>query len=296
MVSSDVLTYNQWNFTDRPSDYDQPRVKNAILLGIGWWQYQGPPTPFTASFYRRILSEQQIHSVRDHYTERQLAEAGMKNVVTTGCPSIWGLDGATNRRTDRWTEDCLVMLTDYYTNPKDDEAFLRLVADHFRGKLFFFPQGTGDVEYLQTLPVFEAHRAKFEILEHSLDSLSQFLLGQPVTYVGTRLHGGITAMHFRVPSLILGVDNRGLEKARSFHLPVVPRTDHAQVRRWLRGGKLFEPVTVPLNNVERWWGQFQPLSTLAPVLEGMRPQGPRSSLAARALFELKAQAWRWADS
>jgi hypothetical protein len=293
MVSSDVLAYNQWNFTAQRADYDAPRMKNAILLGIGWWQYQDPPTPFTSAFYRRVLSGQQLHSVRDHYTQRQLSEAGIQNVVTTGCPSIWGLTGVTNHRKDRWTEDCLVMLTDYYTNPGDDDAFLRLVADHFRGNLFFFPQGTGDLEYIQTLPVFQANRGRFEILDRSLDGLTRFLAEHPVTYVGTRLHGGITAMRSRVPSLILGVDNRGLEKARSFNLPVVARTDLAKIRRWLRGQKLFEPVTVPLENVARWWSQFQPESGLTHALEVLRPKVDPPALVSRAESRVKACLRRW---
>ncbi len=266
MISSDVLTYNQWNFTTQPSDYDLPRFRDAILLGIGWWQYQGPATPFTSDFYQRVLSPDRLHSVRDRYTAEKLLEAGIANVVTTACPSMWHLDGVRSDRTVGWTEDCLVMLTDYYTNPPDDENFIRLVLDHFRGTIFFFPQGTGDVAYLRSLPSFQEHAHRFEMLEHSLESVARLLSSRPVTYVGTRLHGGIVALTHRVPCLILGVDNRATEMARTFHLPVVARNDTLDIQRWLRGEALFQSIVVPKPDILRWGEQFTTQRSLETLL------------------------------
>ncbi len=266
MLSSDVLSYNQWHFTAQRSDYDVPRFRDGILLGIGWWQYQGPATPFTSNFYRQVLSPDRLHSVRDRYTAEKLLEAGFTNVVTTACPSMWRLDGVQSDRTVRWTEDCLVMLTDYYTNPPDDEAFIRLVLDHFRGTIFFFPQGTGDIAYLHSLPFFQEHAHKFEILEHSLESVERLLSSRRVTYVGTRLHGGIIALTHRVPCLILGFDNRATEMARSFHLPVVTRSDRAGIERWLRGEALFQSIVVPKTDIFRWCEQFATPPSLGTLL------------------------------
>ncbi len=292
LLSSDVLTYNQWNFANGKADYGTPRIKEAVLLGIGWWQYQDPPNAFTSEFYQRILCRQRMHSVRDRYTAGQLREAGISNVVATGCPAMWGLDGVSSHRTDRWTDDCLVMLTDYYTHPAHDDEFLRIVADHFPGKLYFFPQGTGDVAYLKSLPVFEAVPARFEILEHSLDSLSTFLRANRVTYVGTRLHGGITTLAHRVPSLILGVDNRATEMSVSFNLPVVKRGDSDNLRRWLRGHQMFEPVSVPTLDIAKWWQQFEPQASLANLLQQMEPTVEVDSTLNQLASKLRGVAYR----
>lgn len=257
LLSSDVLSYNQWNFTTNRADYDSPRFSQAVLFGIGWWQYQDPATQFTAKYYRRILSTDRMHSVRDSYTARRLGEAGISNVVTTGCPSFWDLDGVTADCSVRWSEDALVMLTDYYKNPPHDEQLLRMALDHFRGTIFFFPQGTGDVEYLGTLPAFARNFRRFHILEHSLDQLEDLLHRQPVTYFGTRLHGGIVALNHRVPALILGVDNRATEMARDFHLPVIPRDDYKSMRKWLEGGHKFPQISVPQRVIDQWRSQFR---------------------------------------
>jgi hypothetical protein len=274
LLSSDVLTYNQWNFTQDPADYDAPRFGNAVLFGIGWWQYQDPATSFTADFYRRILSSGHIHSVRDGYTEMRLREAGIENVANTGCPSMWGLEGFTADRSTRWTEDCVFMLTDYYKNPADDEALLKMALKHFRGTIFFFPQGLGDVEYLKGLPSFAGNSRRIEILNHSLEALEGILSTRPVTYFGTRLHGGITALNHRVPSLILGVDNRASEKARNFNLPVIPRTDRRAIEKWLRGSLQFPPIRVNQQEIARWCAQFEG-AAIPRTLMPQRQAAPR---------------------
>ncbi len=270
LLSSDVLAYNQWNFTAQQSDYDSPKFKDGVLFGIGWWQYQDPPTPFTSDFYRRVLNSGGLHSVRDNYTAARLREAGIPNVVSTGCPSMWGLDGVGSDRANAWTEDCLVTITDYYQSPPDDERFLRLVLDHFQGTVFLFPQGTGDVDYFRKLPVFIKKSRRFHILDHSLEKLEAFLDTHRVTYVGTRLHGGITAMNNGVTSLILAVDNRAEEMSKSFGLPVVRRGDKAAIKAWLRGKRKFPPIVVPKADIARWCSQFRQETNLDAMFQPRR--------------------------
>jgi hypothetical protein len=274
LLSSDVPTYNQWNFTAQREDYDTPGFKDAVLFGIGWWQYQHAPTAFTSDFYRRILNGSGLHSVRDSYTVVRLGEAGVPNVVSTGCPSMWSLDGVASDRARVWTEDCLATITDYYTNPCEDEQFLRLVLDHFRGTVFLFPQGTGDVDYIRTLPVFQQKSRRFHILEHSLEKLETFLDTERVAYVGTRLHGGIVALNNGVPSLILAVDNRAAEMSKDFGLPVVKRSDRASIEAWLRGQKRFPAIAVPKENILRWCGQFSSDANLDAMFKPRRTSIP----------------------
>ena len=158
------------------------------------------------------------------------------------------------------------MLTDYYTSPPHDEDLIRLALEHFRGTIFFFPQGSGDIAYLHSLDAFQTNAHRFEIIGHSLESVERLLSSRPVTYLGTRLHGGIVAMNYRVPSLIVGVDNRATEMARAFHLPVVARDDTPRMRQWLRGEVLFPSIAVPKAEVIRWCGQFVTQQSLEALL------------------------------
>lgn len=46
LLSSHILKYQQWKL----SIIDAIRLKNAILLGVGWWQYQQHPDLYTRFF------------------------------------------------------------------------------------------------------------------------------------------------------------------------------------------------------------------------------------------------------
>ncbi|MGC4050775.1 MAG: hypothetical protein QM757_15480 [Paludibaculum sp.] len=86
-----------------------------------------------------------------------------------------------------------------------------------------------------------------------------------ITYVGTRLHGGILALNHKVPSLITGVDNRSIEMARDFHLPVVPRKDRKAIDRWLRGQDEGQCISVPKTDILTWCQHLAPGVDLATV-------------------------------
>src|SRR5690606_19316855 len=65
----------------------------VVLLGVGWWQYQEKPvSTYSKMMYRSLFSKRYLHAVRDNYTAQKLAEIGIKNVINTGCPTVWGLD------------------------------------------------------------------------------------------------------------------------------------------------------------------------------------------------------------
>ena len=62
-----------------------------ILMGAGWWQYQENPNRYTRLLLKLLLSSEQIHSVRDSYTEQMLKKIGINNVLNTACPTMWNL-------------------------------------------------------------------------------------------------------------------------------------------------------------------------------------------------------------
>jgi predicted SAM-dependent methyltransferase len=53
-------------------------------------------------------------------------------------------------------------------------------------------------------------------------------------------------------SLILGVDNRSLEISKDINLPVVQRNDFQSLKMWLSGERIFDPVKLPLSDIEEW--------------------------------------------
>ncbi|MFN2302231.1 MAG: polysaccharide pyruvyl transferase family protein, partial [Anaerolineales bacterium] len=51
LLSSNMNKYRQWMITL----LDLFRLKNVILLGVGWWQYQQNPNLYTKLLLRRVL-------------------------------------------------------------------------------------------------------------------------------------------------------------------------------------------------------------------------------------------------
>ncbi|HTF31243.1 MAG TPA: polysaccharide pyruvyl transferase family protein, partial [Flavitalea sp.] len=89
LLSSNMEEYYQW----RIDPMDMRYLKNkAVLMGVGWWQYQEKPNSYTQKLLKAVLSRDLIHSVRDSYTMNMLKSIGIENVVNTTCPTLWNLN------------------------------------------------------------------------------------------------------------------------------------------------------------------------------------------------------------
>jgi hypothetical protein len=246
LLSSNMESYNQWKIRRRHAFF----IRDAVLLGVGWWQYQENPNRRTCRLLRAALSPTRLHSVRDGYTLQKLRAAGFENVLNTGCPTLWPL--ANTSPADfplRKCDTVLTMVTDYHPKPETDRLWLQKLAATYR-RVFFWPQGRGDVAYFSRL------NARAVGLEHSLASLERFIAGTlQFDYVGTRLHGGIRCLLAGKRSLILSVDNRTPETARETHLPAVPREEAGAIEAWING-EAETKITLDSVAIGRWKQQF----------------------------------------
>jgi Polysaccharide pyruvyl transferase len=247
LLTSKMRSYKQWKITWR----DAWRIRRAILLGVGWWQYQEEPDWHTRFALRGALSSRTLHSVRDEYTRKKLASIGIINVVNTGCPTMWPLAGFDSDRVPAGKSDtALVMLTDYMTNPELDSRLLTLVTASYK-RVYLWPQGRKDLEYVATLNI------PVTTLRHSLAALNEFLQsGIRFDYIGTRLHGGVHCLLAGNRTLILELDNRAREIARDTGLPTAARDDFDFIRRWITGPT---GLRIKMNTVaiEQWRSQFR---------------------------------------
>jgi len=254
-LSSNIIEYNQWLLSKKKYYYLFPKVKNVILIGVGWWQYQAKPTIVTKYFYNSVLNKKIYHSVRDNYTKNKLKEVGIKNVINTGCPTIWNLDGFNGNRNRLSTKNCVFTFTDYNRHIEYDSKLLRIILDFFPDSIYFFPQGKNDLDYIKTLPIFQQNSNRIALLSYDFCELNQFQ-EEDVVFIGTRLHGGVKFMQMGKESLIVGVDNRAIEMAKDFSLPVVKRDDFISIDKWLKGESIFKPISIPLNQIDKWKEQF----------------------------------------
>jgi hypothetical protein len=246
LLSSNMDAYNQWKIRPRHAFFIRP----AVLLGVGWWQYQDDPNRRTCRLLRRVLCRARLHSVRDDYTLAKLRAAGFENALNTGCPTMWPLaETSPADFPQRKSDTVLAMVTDYRRKPEADRLWLRKLAANYR-RVFFWPQGQRDTEYFSGLD------SPAVCLEHTLASLEQFIAATPqFDYVGTRLHGGIRCLLAGKRSLILSVDNRTPEIARETNLPALPREEAGAVESWINGAAETK-ITLNRAAIGRWKQQF----------------------------------------
>ena len=254
LLSSHVLEYDQWKLASVAGHYEHPPALRAVLLGVGWWQYQDAPDTTTRRYYRQLLHESLPHAVRDSYTVKKLEICGVDNVLNTSCPTLWALHGKETRRTGN-NRRCLFCLTDYMPAPEDDDRLIPLLAECYPDGLLFFPQGDHDEAYAATLPAFRENSSRIRCLPHAVEALYAATLPEDrggLDYVGTRLHAGAWCLRQGMPSCILAVDNRSREIAKDTNLPVIDRGNVKALSVWINGGPPDTPVTLPLKAIAAW--------------------------------------------
>ena len=220
LLSSNMNSYNQWKINIWYSKF----IANVILIGVGWWQYQNSPNFYTRLLLNKILHKKYLHSVRDNYTVDKLKAIGFKNVINTGCPTLWNLN---NRHCslilNRKSENVLFTLTDYNKDYKKDLELIKILKNNY-DRIYFWPQGLNDYEYLST--ILKSYKNNIIYVSPNIEELNKLLSSEiKFDYVGTRLHAGIRAMQYKRRTIIIGIDNRAIELARDFNLPLIKREE-----------------------------------------------------------------------
>lgn len=249
LLKSDMLFgFRQWQI----SLSDTWFIKNAILLGCGWWQYQDTIDWYSRILWRRILSQDRIHSVRDEYTKSKLISFGINNIANTGCPTMWKLNNSLCRRIPQKRSDSVVTtLTDYCINRDADNYMLAILSKYYE-TVYIWPQGFGDIKYLSTLKIAD----NICVIDASLKAYDELLKQEDnIEYIGTRLHGGIRALQHEKRTLIIAVDNRAIEKKSDFNLNVMLRNELNSLTDYINANYKTN-IVLNEHEIERFRQQF----------------------------------------
>lgn len=244
LLSSHMLKYRQW----RINLADALRMGTVILCGVGWWQYQERPDRYTSAVLRRVLDRDAIHSVRDEYTRSKLIEIGVPNVVNTGCPTMWDVDFNALSLKSGKSEGVVFTVTDYHKNVERDRLLLKTLRD-FYPTIYFWPQGSGDLEYLTNIDDI----ADIVVIDPNVPSFDA-VLSKNVDFIGTRLHAGIRALQKGVRAIIIETDNRAKEIANTTGLTVIKVEDRSELVNAI--GADLKPITMNNANIALWRSQF----------------------------------------
>jgi len=247
LLSSNMNSYNQWKINLIDSFF----LKDVVLMGVGWWQYQKNPNLYTKILLRRVLSKKFLHAVRDNYTKKKLESIGISNVINIGCPTMWSLTPDHCKKIPKIKLNNVVCtLTDYNTNLKKDRELIRTLKKCY-DKVYVWIQGNQDGKYVEM--IFKKH---ILIIPPSLEAFNQLLKSEiSLDYVGTRLHAGIRAMQFFKRAIIIGIDNRAIEIGKDFNVKVIERNNIEQLESEINNS--FETkIYLPLNDIQKWRNQF----------------------------------------
>jgi hypothetical protein len=222
LAGANILANRPWFNSSvwRPNSKNLFNSNYLILFGVGWWQYQGNPDFFTKAFYNKYLVKENVfHSVRDGYTKTMLEKAGIPNVINTGCPTMWKLPEVFQFSEQR-PEKVIFTITDYNQDPVNDRNFIQILLQEYK-TIYFFPQGTLDQDYLDSLLTLE-ERKRISVVARTIEAYND-VLEDNVDYIGTRLHAGIRALQKNKRAIIISIDNRAEEISKDTGLFILPR-------------------------------------------------------------------------
>lgn len=249
-LTSQMNRYKQMGFTLSDIRY----VNNLTLLGLGWWQYQSKPNLYTRTLLKGLLSSEYIHSVRDSYTEKQLASINIKNVLNTCCPTTWNLTKSHCKNIPVSKSKSVVFtLTDYNKDMKRDKRIFDLLKNNY-DKVYFWLQGVGDKKYLEQLNI--STDTEVILINPNLRDYDNFLCSEDVDYIGTRLHAGIKALQRSKRTLIVSIDNRAKEISKDIGINIADReVEFNKIEAFIREESEMK-ISIPKENIDKWKDQF----------------------------------------
>lgn len=224
--------------------------RNLVLFGVGSEIGRIYLDSYTKYLYKKTLSSEFIHSVRDERTKKILTDLGLKS-INTGCPTLWEL-GKKKCENIPVKKANNVVFTLHF-GKKDyvrDSELIRVIQENYN-KIYFFPQSIEDISYLNTFDV----NKEIHVLPSSFLAYKRLLEMSDLDYVGVRLHGGIYAMVKGKRVIIISVDERMRGMNRNNNLGCIDSDDINLLEKKVNSN--FETkIRIDYDAIDLWLTQF----------------------------------------
>lgn len=245
VLCKNMLThYPQWNinwFNSKP-------LVGSIGVGIG--SGAGDKTNwYTRRLYRKVLSHDYYHSVRDQRTKDYMESLGLK-AINTGCVTMWMLTPEFCRTIPTKKSRRVVFTLTGFMTCRESQFIVDTLVDNYE-EVYFWPQGIQDFQYFQRLNNIEC----INILPSSKEAYDVYLTDNDTDYVGTRLHGGIYAMRHGRRAIIISIDERAMEINKTNHLICIDKKEIQQLPAMINS-ELETRVVMDFDAIHRWKAQF----------------------------------------
>lgn len=248
ILSAQMRQYGLWKLP-----YNLEKYNNVTLMGVGFDSYRMKYDLYTRLLFRYMFSRKGVHSVRDSFSEKMLKSIGIKNVLNTGCPTMWNLTPEHCACIPTIKSSKVVCtVTDYSRDLQNDRAMLDILLANY-DKVYLWLQGSEDPEYVKELGCED----RVELIESSLEAYDCILNVDDLDYVGTRLHAGIRALSKGHRSLVVSIDNRAECISKDTGLPIIHREDVSSLLESRICGEIKTEIVMPWDNIERWKRSFE---------------------------------------
>ena len=246
-LSGHMRSYGLWKMNSHTKVYN-----NTILMGVGFDSNSNTFDFYTKSLFMTILSSKHLHSVRDTFSESMLRGMGIKNVVYTGCPTMWNITPELCSHIPKHKSDNVICtLTDYNRNLQMDQVMLNILSDCYK-RVFLWPQGMEDEEYFSEMQM----RDNIELVPFGLEEYDKVLDLKNLDYVGTRLHAGIRALTKFHRTIVIAIDNRARNIGKDTGLPVIERDNIETMLHDRICSEFVTEIHMPIDNIQCWKNQF----------------------------------------
>ncbi len=225
--------------------------KNSIAIGCGSDTNAKKMDIYTKAMYKKIFSKEYIHSVRDERTKRLLESIGVK-AINTGCPTLWGFTPELCKEIPHKKADKVVFTLTFYNKDLEvDQKLINILNKNYK-EIYFWVQGSEDLEYLNSFNGIE----NIKIVNPTLEAYKDLLEKGDIDYVGTRLHAGIYAMKHKVRSIILAIDNRARDMSETYNINTIDKKNVEEVE--VKINSEFETnININKENIKKWKEQFK---------------------------------------
>lgn len=247
ILSCRMMHYGLWKLPRHLEWYS-----DTVLMGVGFDSYNTKSDLYTRLLLKLILSKNNVHSVRDSFSEIALKNMGINNVLNTGCPTMWNLTPEHCKHIPTQKANRVVCtVTDYNRDIANDKAMLDILLKEY-DTVYLWLQGQDDLKYIQEM----GYADKVNLIESTLKGYDDILKEDDLDYVGTRLHAGIRALKAGHRSLIISIDNRAECIHSDTGLPIIKREEVPVALKERINGNIQIIITLPWENIRKWKEQF----------------------------------------
>jgi len=245
LLTMDMLThFPQWNI----NLFNSGPLKGSVLVGVG----AGKGTKinsYTKLLYKKVLSKNLIHSVRDERTKRFLEGMGFK-AINTGCATLWSLTPEFCQEIPTMkAKSAVFTLTHHSKDVRNDQLLIDILKKNYE-EVYFWIQDADDLKYFNTLKNTE----NIIIVPPTVDEYER-ILREDVDYIGTRLHGGIYAMRHKKRAIIIAIDERAQGMSETYNINTIHRKNFSDLEKMINS-EVKTNVNVDFRKVELWKKQF----------------------------------------